>query len=40
MSEESEGIIDRKADSRESGHWEYEHCNWYWVPDGEEEDEQ
>jgi hypothetical protein len=28
-----------KPERREKGHWEYVHCNWYWVPEYVEDDD-
>jgi hypothetical protein len=42
--DELRGLHEDDDDSAEasrlwSGHYEYEHCNWHWVPDGGDDDE-
>jgi hypothetical protein len=38
---EDEKELEYKPDRRQPGHWEYVHCNLYWVPDlCEDEDDE
>ena len=27
-----------EKDQPRKGHYEYQHCNWYWVPEGDDEE--